>query len=266
MSAINISKMTILNIQNTDKYRHKHGGIIITAKLLIGAFYGCCQIILIFFPQYAVFQHRLGFCHKKCRRYTFAGYIGNRNDQMPLIEQIKIIEVAAHIHSRIHCGINGKFLSLWKSRENIGQHIFLYPRCHFQFCTGMFLFCRSIGKIFHILFECQRHIVKAQCQMFHFVTGMYFQFFIKIACRNLLGTIGQTTNRTGHPAGHYAAAIKNQQQYGNQNQPRPQKRSKKGLLHHIPKIAHFLAYSGADLRHRIEHFTCFNHCAITPAR
>ena len=100
----------------------------------------------------------LGDHHEHGCGNALAGHIRHHHNQVVVIHQEEVVEVAAYLLGWVHGCKDIKFLPLRIGRENAGQHSPLNVSCHIQLCTDSLLFCGDGGQVLDVPLNVRLHV------------------------------------------------------------------------------------------------------------
>ena len=162
-----------------------------------------------------IFDQRLGYHHKQCRRDAFAGHIRDHDPEMILIDQEEVIKVSAYLFCRLHCCVNIKFTAFRKRREDLRQHIRLNLGRHIKLCTDPLLLCRDLCDVLDIPPHLVRHLHERFRQDTCLIMRFIFPFERKMVALYLLHALCQPFDRLHYPPGKPPRSKEQQDKYDN---------------------------------------------------
>ena len=104
------------DVNNSCKHCDKEALFIVFADFSVNCFY---HFFRWHYRLSNIINQRFCCHHKQSCRNAFAGNIRNKEHKVVIINEIKIIKIAADFFCRLHSCINVKFFSVGKGRKNI---------------------------------------------------------------------------------------------------------------------------------------------------
>ena len=109
--------------------------------------------------------------HEQRRGDALAGYVGHDKAEMILVDQEKVVKVAADLLGRIHAGVDVQLRPLGEGRKDVRQHVGLDAVGERQLDVHALLFGRDGGKVLFVFGQIPLHIRHHEAQVFHLVAG-----------------------------------------------------------------------------------------------
>ena len=154
MSGIGTDHSAVSKIQNSKPHRHKHLGLAVPAGVVVDIGEDLGRGTALLGP---VVDENLGRHHEQRSRQTFVRYVRNDQGQMIVVNQEKVVKVAADRPGRIHAGIKFKFRMIGKGGERVRQHGDLQVFRHVHFRSDALTLGRDVRKILHIVHDAPLH-------------------------------------------------------------------------------------------------------------
>ena len=229
-------------LQNPHPYGYKHINGVVGAQLIV---HFLQNILWLFAGLRAVFQQHLCDYHKERCRDALSGNIGNYQSQMIVIHQEEIIEIAANLFRRGHCGIDIELRSIGEGREDAGQHAGLNSGGNRQLGTDAFFFRGDFCEILDVIVDALLHLTYRMVKPPHFVAGAAFRHLKNFLFRRnqprllllhkAVGNAGQTVERANQ-----GKLCKQHRNHGQQNRNNQQNRdqSEKEAVFGIFRVLH----------------------------
>ena len=150
-------------------------------------------------------------------------------------------------------------------RQRCRQQPRLNPGRHLQFRPDSLLLGRRLGESLNMLLQFFCHLIETSGQLLHLVASVDFQLLVQIACRYLLYSFRQRTDRTNQAVSQDAAGEKGRQCQGQQQQQGLSRPPRKGLPQNFIEILHLLLNQGGHLLGRRQDLVLTNERSEAPA-
>ena len=188
MPRVDITENARRQIKHSTKRRDEKSAVVVGAKLVVRLFDCAFQVVGILERRCVISQICYRCNHKERGRHAFARNVSYRDEQMIVVEFIKIVEIAADFLSGRH---RREKVNALVDRKNFRQHAHLNSRRYFEFRGNAFAFGSDFRQIRHLRFKLVGHYVEILCQRLKFVIRFYIKLFFEIACRNFLNSGSQ---------------------------------------------------------------------------
>ena len=169
--------------------------------------------------QRAVLEERLRDHHEERGGHALVRNVRHRHHQMPLVEEEKIVKVAADLFRGLH---GREKIELASRGKLFRQDARLYARRHRKLRLDTLLFRRSSREIREIGFQLAGHLVEAVGQRFDLVARLDVELFVEVAARYVTHARRQRENRTDESVRNFAAGIIKDKKQREKQRRRPQ--------------------------------------------
>ena len=176
-------------------------------------------------------HQRLRRRHEQRGRNSFAGNISDRKEKTVLINEYKVIQIAADLFCRFHHGIDINVGPPRKRGKPARQHGRLNLRGGFKVGFDPLFLTRRVVQIPDIIFKIVRHAVEGIGKFFDFITGFQFQLPVQISGADLFCTCNQLANRIAEVFRKHITDKKN-------NRKHEQRKSHENLEVHAERLIH----------------------------